>query len=67
MTEDEKEELEAALGLCVLYKGATPSFMQESYIKTFSGFSMYLPSHGHPELDKYYKTLKWNQATGLVK
>ena len=67
MTSDEKEELEAALDLCILYKGATPSFMQEFYIDTFSGFSMYLPSHGHPQLDKYYKTLKWNQATGLVK
>lgn len=67
MTEIEKEELNAALDLCILYKGATPSFMQEFYINTFSGFSMYLPSHGHPELDKYYKTLKWNQATGLVK
>jgi hypothetical protein len=41
--------------------------MNEFYINTFSGFSMYLPSNGHAELDKYYRTLKWNQATGLVK
>lgn len=67
MTPEEKERLAAALDVCILYKGATPAFMQEFYINTFSGFSMYLPSHGHPELDKYYKTLKWNKATGLVK
>jgi hypothetical protein len=68
--EDESERLEAALANCIIYKGATPSFMPNYSgfnINTFSGFSMYLPSYGHPELDRYYKTLKWNQATGLVK
>lgn len=68
--EDESERLEAALANCIIYKGATPSFMPNYSgfnIDTFSGFSMYLPSYGHPELDRYYKTLKWNQATGLVK
>lgn len=67
ITQAEEEELLSALDGCIIYKGATPSFMQEFDINTFSGFSMYLPSHGHSELDKYYKTLKWNQATGLVK
>lgn len=67
ITNSEKDALIEALDGCVLYKGATPSFMNEFYINTFSGFSMYLPSHGHSELDKYYRTLKWNQATGLVK
>jgi hypothetical protein len=68
--EDESERLEAALANCIIYKGATPSFMPNYSgfnIDTFSGLSMYLPSYGHPELDRYYKTLKWNQATGLVK
>ena len=50
-----------------MYKGATPKFMNEFTINTFSGLSMYLPSHGNRELDKFYKTLKWNKATGLVK
>ena len=67
ITEQEMDELNEVLEGCVLYKGATPSFMGEFPIDTFSGFSMYLPSNGHSELSKYYKTLKWNAATGLVK
>ena len=67
MDNAEENRLNAALDKCVLYKGATPSFMGEFSINTFSGFSMYLPSNGNTELNKYYKTLKWNQATGLVK
>lgn len=63
----ELDELHGSLEKCVLYKGSTPSFMNEFSIHTFSGFSMYLPSNGHEELDKYYKTLKWNKITGLVK
>ena len=59
--------LEEAINGCILYKGATPSFMGEFAIDTFSGLSMYLPSNGHKELNKYYRTLKWNKATGLVK
>ena len=67
ITPDELESLHAALDLCVLYKGHTPSFMNSFKIDTFSGFSMYLPSHGTAELNKFYKTLDWNIATGLVK
>ena len=44
----------------------TPEFLCEFEIKTFSGFSMYLPCNGTSELDKYYRTLEWNKATGLV-
>ena len=65
-SDDEMEALHEALDNCVLYKGHTPEFMCEFEIKTFSGFSMYLPCNGNKELDKYYRTLKWNQATGLV-
>ena len=67
ISDSELQELHSALNRCILYKGATPSFMNEFSIHTFSGFSMYLPSNGHDELDKYYKTLKWNKITGLVK
>ncbi|MBE6238486.1 MAG: hypothetical protein E7113_00360 [Bacteroidales bacterium] len=56
-----------ALDGCIIYKGATPNFMNEFAINTFSGLSMYLPSNGNRELDKFYKTLKWNKATRLVK
>lgn len=67
ITADENARLAEALDKCILYKGATPSFLGEFAIDTFSGFSMYLPSNGHNELSKYYRTLKWNKATGLVK
>ena len=66
-TEEEIAELQAAVEGCMLYKGATPSFLGEFDIHTFSGFSMYLPRNGHKELDKFYMSLKWNQATALVK
>lgn len=59
--------LRQALDDCVLYKGHTPIFLGEFSINTFSGFSMYLPSKGTAQLNRYYKTLKWNQATELVK
>lgn len=65
-TEAELAELRSALNECVLYKGHTPEFMIDFPIDVFSGLSMYLPCNGGEELDKYYKTLQWNQATGLV-
>ena len=67
ISDSELDELHEALGRCIVYKGSTPSFMNEFNIHTFSGFSMYLPNNGNGELDKYYKTLKWNKITGLVK
>lgn len=66
-TAEELESLHQALDRCVIYKAHTPEFMNSFSIHTFSGFSMYLPSRGSAELDKYYKTLQWNKATGLVK
>ena len=65
-TDEELQALNDALKQCVVYKAATPEFMGSFTIDTYSGFSMYLPSHGSLELDKYYKTLKWNIDTGLV-
>lgn len=65
-TEEDLAALHSALDQCVSYKGHTPEFMSEFKIDTFSGFSMYLPCNGGDELDKYYKTLKWNIATHLV-
>ncbi len=65
-TEDELDRLHEALDQCVVYKAHTPEFMNAFLIHTFCGFSMYLPSRGSAELDKYYKLLQWNIATGLV-
>ena len=71
ISSEELEELRVALNGCVIYKGHTPHFFQGSQsgfeINTFSGLSMYLPSHGTRELGEFYKTLDWNIATGLVK
>jgi len=36
-------------------------------INEYCGLSMYLPSDGGAYLDKHYRTLKWNAASGLVK
>lgn len=71
LSEKELEELDEALGECVLYKAATPFFMNGSQygfsIRAHSGLSMYLPSRGSSFLDNYYKThIAWNQATELV-
>ena len=66
LSDEDMTALRTSLEKCILYKGATPSFMGEFSIGTFCGFSMYLPCDGSLELDKFYKTLQWNQATGLV-
>ena len=72
-TEDEIQAMNEALDQCVVYKAATPEFMGAFPIDTFSGLSMYFPytklDGSIPELtlQMYYKTLKWNIATGLVK
>lgn len=66
ITAGELKDLHNALDKCVMYKAHTPKFMSEFDIHTFSGFSMYLPCNGSKFLDSFYKTLKWNQDTGLV-
>lgn len=66
IAEEEMEALNQAVDGCIVYKAATPDFMSSFSIDTYSGFSMYLPCNGGAELDKYYRTLKWNIATGLV-
>ena len=65
--EADMKRLRDAIDGCMIYRGWTPSFLGSFTIDTFCGFSMYLPCNGNRELDKYYKTLRWNQATGLVK
>ena len=58
--------LRAALDECIIYKAATPMFMNEFRINTYSGLSMYLPSNGTEYLDAFYRRLSWNSATSLV-
>ena len=59
--------LRNALSDCIMYKAATPFFINSFEIKTYSGFSMYLPCAGTALLDSYYKEEPWNKAIGLVK
>ena len=66
-TEEELLEVDKALAACTIYKAHTRSFMGSFAINAFSGLSMYLPCNGSTELDKYYRTLLWNQDTELVK
>lgn len=63
---EEQTELRNALDRCVTYKAHTRRFMEDFDITTFCGFSMYLPNHGGPKLDEFYKSLRWNLDTGLV-
>ena len=59
--------LREAIARSIVYKDATPSFLGEFDIKTYSGYSIYLPCNGTPLLDSYYKDEPWNKAIGLVK
>ena len=65
-TEEELAALNEAVEDCMVYRASTPEFMESIEIETYSGFSMYLPCDGGVELDKYYRNLQWNIATGLV-
>ncbi len=65
--EGELQRLDSALEKCIVWQNATPSFMQNFAINTHCGLSMYLPYPERAYLNGYYKTLAWNDATGLVK
>lgn len=67
INEQELSALHQALDETIIYKAATPSFMGDFDIKTFSGFSMFLPSHAGDYIKNYYKRLEWNKAIGLVR
>ena len=62
----EIREVEDLLDRCILFKDATPYFLN-CRIEKFSGLSMMLPSDAGNYLKNYYKNLAWNKATQLVK
>ena len=64
--EEDTEVFDRALQSSILYKASTYMFMSDIQIKTHSGLSMYLPYPDRTYLNNFYKTLKWNKATGLV-
>ena len=59
--------LRNAIARTILYKNATPSFLGEFDIKTYSGYSIYLPCKGTTLLNSIFKDEPWNKAVGLVK
>lgn len=63
---EDLSEFDTALSRCVVYSAATPYFLS-IYIRSHCGLSCYLPSASAHQLDEYYRTLKWNEASGLVK
>ncbi len=62
----DRSELSAAIDACVLYKANTENLLGNIPIRTFCGFSSYLPCNGSRYLDAFYKELAWNKATHLV-
>ena len=65
-SESELSDLDNALDRCVLYKASTKRILNLFDIKTFCGLSMFIPRSGSNYLNEFYKTLAWNEATGLV-
>ncbi len=64
-TDAEYRAFIAALDQTVIFKDATESFLSID-ITHYSGLSIYIPRPEYTVLNNFYKTLQWNQATGLI-
>lgn len=64
-TDSEYQAFISALARAVIYKDTTENFIS-IHITHYSGLSSYIPRPEYTVLNNYYKTLQWNQATGLV-
>lgn len=64
-SESELQEFSSRMDEAVLFKDSTPYFLNYQ-ITTHSGLSSYIPKPEKMSLNNFYKTLAWNQATGLV-
>lgn len=65
-SESELSDLDNTLDRCILYKASTKRILNLFDVKTFCGLSMFIPQSGSNYLNEFYKTLAWNEATGLV-
>ena len=63
--DSEYQAFNRALNQAVIYRDATDYFIDLA-ITHYSGLSIYIPRPEYTVLNNYYKTLAWNQATGLV-
>ena len=67
-SQEQLTRIKDALNQCVIYKAATESFFTTQIkINQHCGLSMYLPYKKKTYLNEFYKSLEWNEATGLVK
>ena len=64
-TDSEYQAFNRALNQVVIYRDATDYFL-DLEIAHYSGLSIYIPRAEYTVLNNAYKTLSWNQATGLV-
>ena len=62
----DKSAFERQLNMCVLYKAATPRFIEMYDIDTYCGLSCYIPFGKRTDLNDYYKTLQWNKDCGIL-
>lgn len=62
-TEYEMARFHEDISDCVLYKAATRQFI-DIPIEHFCGLSSYVPNKG--TYDSFYRTLKWNEDTGMI-
>ncbi|MCI6679989.1 MAG: clostripain-related cysteine peptidase [Candidatus Cryptobacteroides sp.] len=65
-TEEELRTLDTALAECVTLHRETDKFFSVKQERC-CGLSCYIPINGRTDLNSYYRTLSWNDATGLVK
>ncbi len=71
-SDEEMARLQNTIDKTMIYKNSTGQYYSATdglhaiEPGKFSGLTMYLPSHGRPELNSYYKSLGWNKTTGLV-
>ena len=66
-TEEQVARFEEAMASCILYKANTQWFMSDIQMRTHSGLSMYFPYEERTYLNEFYKTLRWNKDTELIK
>lgn len=64
-TESQYADFKAALDKAVIFKDSTPAFLGLD-IRHYSGLSIYIPRPEYTVLNNYYKTLRWNAATGYI-
>lgn len=65
-TDSELFKFQSAIKDAVIYKAATQKFITIDIVK-YSGLSTYIYEPNSHYLNEFYKSLKWNMATQLVK